>query len=211
MNVFIKLEGIDAALALLDPKKVERAASRAINKSINTGKTEASTIIRDKFNVKKSDLDKKIEPTYANPRQLSGTLILTGQPISLMYFNPTQIVGGTKIRSIKGVISRTKASMRQGPLHSGVRARIINKERQALLPKAFIARDKQGAPRVFARIVGSKSPERPGKEKLRAIKVVTYPTMLRKPENMSRLVARIKEQLNKNVVSEINFEITRGK
>ncbi|MEM4330376.1 MAG: hypothetical protein QXY64_04430, partial [Candidatus Bilamarchaeaceae archaeon] len=97
MIITLKIKGIDEAIKKYDPQIVKRTTINCINRTLRSGKNEMSKIIREKYNIKKADLDPKISIKFANNNYLSGILQLTGEPISLMYFNPIWQRGNIKV------------------------------------------------------------------------------------------------------------------
>ncbi len=196
MKIDIKLEGMDALMKRLDPKAIEAAVKKSITRAANSGKTIISQQVREEFNLKKADVDKSISIDLSNLRNLQATIRITGKPISLTYFNPQQMRGSVKtfISKNRGIAQRQQ----KRPKYSGVRVQII-KGRPVTLTPAFIARgQRSGAPFVFERIGKSRLP-------LRAMKVVTIPTILSKPGNMAAVKERITEQLKKETISNLKY------
>lgn len=207
----VTIKNLDNVLKALDPKTVERATVRALNRTVSSAKTEASSILREKYNVKKSDLDPKLSIMNADYSNLTAKLTLTGDPISLTRFNPVQIRGGVRTFIKQGMAQK---KVRSGNF-AGVRTEIFKGKTRIRRP-AFMAMGKNSVPLVFERIRGSQSPERfyksgKPKEKLRALKVVTYPSMLKQPQYMSRLKEHILEQWQKNIDHELKKGFRHGK
>ena len=107
MNFNIQVNGIQEALAKLNPEKVNKAAYRALGRAGKAGVTAASSAVRATYNIKKQDLDKRIiykPPTYSH---LSAQITMRGKAsndllsggrgvgISLWYFGG-RIVPPTK-------------------------------------------------------------------------------------------------------------------
>lgn len=211
MQITVKLNGLDNVRKKLDPQIARRAIVRSLDRTVSSAKTEASSTLRDKYNIKKSDLDPKMSVMKASHTNLAAYLTLTGEPISLMRFNPVQVRGGIRTFIKQGMAqSRTR-----GRATGGVRIEII-KSKTKTRRRAFMGIGKHGVPLVFERIKGSKSPERfyksgKPKEKLRALKVVTYPSMLKQPQHMSHLKERIIEQWQKNIRHELSEGFKHGK
>lgn len=201
MQINISLKGVEEALKRLDPKKIQGAVVTSLNRTVASARTEASSILRERFNVKKRDLDPKLTVMKANASSLSASLTLIGDPISLTKFSPVQVRGGIRTFMKQGMAQkklRGKAAVGFG----GVKTTIIV-GRETLRKRAFMAIGKHGVPLVFERIKGSSSSERKGKEKLRALKLKRYPSLLKQPDRLARLKARIEEQWKKNFDHEL--------
>lgn len=200
MQFNIKLEGVEKALAIFDPRKVVQAARGSMNRAVKSGRTEASDRIRDIWDIKKSDLDRKIVFKGALMSHLTAILTVTGKPINLLYFKARQIVGNKSVRILKekgAISSATKIKTgRAGRGYSGVTAQIQYKHK-TVLSKAFITRaTKGGIPLVLIR--SSKAKSRSGrKEGLLAIKVITEASIFKQGRVLEKVVAKIKTQWQK--------------
>ena len=199
MNITVKVEGIKEALEKFSPKKVARAAAAVLDRVAKSGRTEASEQIRQIWDIKKSDLDRKITIQGAWVNKLSATLIVSGKPINLLYFNARQIAGSKSIRlKRKGRISAEAQLIkgRAGRGYSGVTSQ-IQRSHKTVLPKAFISRaTKGGIPLVLIR--SSKAHSRSGrKEGLIAVKVITEASIFKQGRVMEKVIAKIKTQFNK--------------
>jgi hypothetical protein len=105
----IKLEGINEALKMYDPKKVITAARQAINRTADSTRTEASRLIREEYNIKATKLNQylKVE-TKANGNDLSATISGKGLGLALSYFDAKQAgvmaktmrIGSNKIKAL---------------------------------------------------------------------------------------------------------------
>jgi hypothetical protein len=197
MITTIELKGIKEALQTLDPENVRRAARRTIKRAAGSGKTIISKIIREKYNIKKKDLDEKISVKIGD---MFATLTLTGKPLNLADFGAREFG-------------------KRGRKGSGVRVRILKGGKITRL-KAFMGKGRgSGAIFVFRRIPGTQSPFAPiskrtgrpwKREKLRVLKVIGYPSMLRRPENIQAVEARIREQLEKEWQANIKYYGQKG-
>ena len=203
MEMHVKLEGVEKALQSLDYKKVVRAGKRAITRAANSGKTIISSQIRDKFKIAKSDIDKKIMVGLRNINNLEGEIEVKGEPISLMYFKPESISGsGIRTHVTKGVVAKTWTKKKAT---GGVKVKILKAGRVAILPKSFISRGKGGTQLVFRRMRGVIS-SRTGREKLAARKLITYPSIVKEPINLSAIRAKIITVLNDRFEHELKQE-----
>ncbi|KAF0146157.1 MAG: hypothetical protein FD156_184 [Nitrospirae bacterium] len=199
MIINIKVQGIKEAMAKLDPEKVKRAAAAALNRAVKSGRTEASEQIRQIWDIKKSDLDRKIDIKGALASNLSAILTVRGKPINLLYFPTSQIAGSRSIRlKKKGRISADAQlkTGRAGRGYSGVTSQ-IQLGHKTVLPKAFISRaTKGGIPLVLIR--SSKAKSRSGrKEGLLAIKVITEASIFKQGRVLQKVIAKIKTQWQK--------------
>jgi len=198
MQISVDIKGVNELLKKIDAKKVMRGIQFALNRAAGSGKTEISSQIREKWSIKKSDLDKKISLKPAVSSNFRATISLTGEPINLLYF-PTRQIAGSSAISIKrkGRISpEAQIKKGKGRGYSGVTSQIEQKHK-TVLPKAFIARARKGGiPLVLIR--SSKAKSKTGrKEGLLAIKVITETSMFRQPKVIAAVEKKIKTQFSK--------------
>lgn len=214
MRFSIQLSGIKEALEVYDHKRVMRAARATLNRVAKSGKTEASKLIRAAWNIKKADLDRKIAVKGAITGNLQASLTITSEPINLLYFGAVQNTGAQKIslrRKYKGrispedVLKRTKTAGTGG---SGVTAQ-IRRGRRVVLPNAFIFRGTGGTPLVFIRSKKVKS-TMPGKKGLKAIKIITKPSMFQQRNALHPTIAKIEERWNKEWEHQITQLTKKG-
>lgn len=230
MEFHVEFKGLKEALEQdLNPANVLKAAQKSIARAAGAGKTIISDQIRQKFNIRKEDLDKKIEEDLTNIQKCEATLRVTGQPINLVYFGPTEIKSGVKTfmgRNPKGTMPGLAVKRTRSRASGGVRVKII-RSKSALLRRAFMAigRGSHGltmTPMVFRKVKGNlvsrpytymtKSGLKTGKrkdEKLAAYRVITYPSILKQFGNMQSVVARIDEQLVKEFKQNLDY-FTKG-
>lgn len=187
MGVSFELEGLERALNLLDPNKVEAAATDSINRVAASTKAKASHIIRNDegWKIKKRDLDKRLAYTKARkghleavlyPRRVSGkTGRLTGkESFPLTYFGAQEVRKSAnqvlmRKRGKEGLVTKRQ---KRTKLPGGVRVKTQRGENYARYPKAFIARMKSGHVGVFRNVEGGK-----WGGKIREIRTVGVTTM----------------------------------
>lgn len=181
MRISIELKGVNEALKKFDPANVLKAAKKTLKRSADHGKTIISSKIRERFNIRKSDLDDHITVNLSGLQNLQAKLIVKSRPLSLMYFDPTQNKKG------------------------GVRVRIIKKQ-LTILKHAWIGHGTGGTPLVLRRIPGSVSFKRSyfskktrkivKREKLAAYKIITYASIIKNPFVYKSIEARIIEKMD---------------
>lgn len=191
--ITIKLEGLQESMQVLEPAIHKKAVRSALTKLARQGKTEASSVIRERFNIKKADLDPrfKIDPPRNN--DLIAVLSATGRPIDLTYFGAKQITAQNRL------ITRTTARQlkRVSKIGQGVTVAIVRGAKPTRLPKAFIATMPNSKIGVFIR-----------KGKARQIvnkAVVTVATLFGSQKTMDKVQQRIQEQWPKVFASELNY------
>jgi len=202
--ITFQVDGVKEARRNLDPAIVNVAARRTVNKVVRSGRTEASKIIRKKFAIKKSELDPTMTIKTAKGKSLTADLEVRSRPISLIRFNPRALRGGVQTfgtrNKIGGQTVRGIAQKKvKRPKYSGVEAKIVH-DHKTILPSAFIARGKGGVPVVFARKSDGK---------LRALRVITVPSMVKQPQTWDTLEQRIIDQEIKVFQQELKYELSK--
>lgn len=115
---------------------VPQALAGAINDTAKQERTQISKKIRERFNVKKRDLDKRISITKATQRKISGGIhIEKSKRLGLQYFGAKQ-VGSTKRATVKRVA--TKLGTSQLKTRGGGVMAAIEKGKRRLYLGAFM-------------------------------------------------------------------------
>lgn len=191
---FIQLKGYDELRKLLDPKIVDKAAYRALNKALSKGRTEVSKQIRKKWNIKKKDLDKKLTIKKANGTHLSGSFMAKSRPISMTYFGAEQFrpydIVNKKRRDYS--VTRGGAKMlgvKQAKGKSGVYFKSLRQGPKTHKPNAFLATTDSGHIGVF---------ERMGKKRLkvREFNTITVASMFGQKEVYEPSLKKIEETMD---------------
>lgn len=88
MIIEVDMTAVDQVEKMLDgiPQGFEKAAMRALNRSILAARTAATKGIRENYTVKASDLKSNMTMKKAGLSHLSATLVAIGAPIDLMKF-----------------------------------------------------------------------------------------------------------------------------
>lgn len=141
-----KFEGLDDFRALLHPDQYKKAATSAVNKLADQGRAEASRSIREQYNLKVADVNKKFTMKRSRDADLRAVIEAAGKPIPLIYFNANQLTAQNRL------ITRTmgKQLKRASTRAQGVTIQ-ITKGQTITLPHAFIATMANGHIGVFTR------------------------------------------------------------
>lgn len=104
----VKLQGFEEAIRSLDVKTVNQAARIAVREATTAARVEVSNLIRQKWNIKKRDLEAKFT-VRAIGNGLTRELGIGGPPIGLAYFGAKEVKetkAGTlvKVRNAKGAL-----------------------------------------------------------------------------------------------------------
>lgn len=118
--------------------KVPLALSRAINRSVQTGRSEAVRQVRDQYTAKAKTIRDTIKITKANPNQLSAKITSIGSPLRLYNFK---------------VSPKKPSPKRTTPINVEVK-----KGSSKSLPGAFVANVKNGNTGVFSRVSSARLP-----------------------------------------------------
>ena len=145
MNIQVKLEGVEKALKMFNTRIVNQATRMALNETAKTAKTTAAGNIYHGWNLKKSDINKKLKTELARSSDLSAALVVRSESFSLSYFGAKQFSG-------RRTISRTgiKTGKRKSS-KGGVYVRIKRGGKITHLSTSFIAATRSGHIGVFRR------------------------------------------------------------
>lgn len=198
--ISIKLSGVKEAMEMFDPNVVRKAARSAISKIATQSKTEASKVIRERFNIKKSDLDSKLKITPPRRDNLTAIITATGRPISLTYFGAQQLT--TQNRLISRTVGRQlKRAVKRG---QGVTVKIIKAKASTRLPRAFIATMRNSHIGVFIR---------QGKSRLHITEksLVTIPTLFAGRNVLPKIKKLIQDKWPDILKHELGFFIDQAR
>ena len=230
----IEIKGIKEALARIDSKKVQRAAVSALRRVAMSGRTEVSSAIRDVYNIKKRDLDKRISISPVNKYNLSATLTVTGRGkmisegkgedtigISLAYFGAKQIKGTKQMTTVRShqrtgmlfgrtvktfVIPQYQRRIRKG---GGVSVKIFTGGQRTIVGGAFLATMKSGHVGVMRRRTTQRMTSRPNKFAIQERRMVSLPTVFHNTDALERLRARVLEQWPKEFEHNLERELAK--
>jgi hypothetical protein len=175
--------------------------SRGVNKTLSGVKTDASAEIRKELNAKKSGVDKGITLLQATVTKLSASVVVTGQAIPLIDFIGT---------------SQTK---------TGVSVLVKKTGTRKIIPRTFVATLKSGHKGVFWREWHDKTASPAGKK--RNIPFAKLPKKYRLPMSerygpgapdimsntpvMTAVLKKADDRLHKNILHELEFELSQMK
>ena len=200
MNITVQVEGIKELMEKFKPQKIARGIQAALNKTAKSSKTETSKQLRERWNLKKIDIDRKIIFKGAYGANLQASITVTGEPISLMYFGPKATQGGITTyaaRNKKGTMPGL--AQKRGGRNTGGRVQVTALTgRQTTLRKAFFTiATKGGTPLVVWRSKEKIQAGKYKKGKLKAYKIITLPSMFSQSKVMASVEAKIKTQWQK--------------
>lgn len=208
--ITVKLEGLQEALDVFNPRVVRQAARAAIDRATQSGRTIVTKEITDVWNVKKSDVDPRIRLTKPRIDDLKGEISIGGKGMSLSYFGARQMMGAT-VRSRVGQNLRTGKVTRgmkaAGPLPRGVIVQVLKGKDTALLRNAFLAKVTAGKSGSHIGVFRRWNKKRlPIDEK----NVISIASMVNRPEVMTRIVSRIADRWYVEFPRQLEYFMSKG-
>jgi len=198
-SVKLRIEGMQDVLELLDSKNAQRASSRSLKRMTQMVKTEASSTIRDEYNIRKADLDPYMVMKLPAWNELTSEITVTGKPISLIYFGARQLTAQNRVISWKSgkQLKRSSRSLQGGVTYQIIKGRTMN------LPHAFIAYDSRlNRVTVF---------QRKGKTRLaiKAIRFITIASLFASQKTMDAIHVKINDSWTKVFKHELLFALDK--
>ncbi|MCO5238845.1 MAG: hypothetical protein M9904_02210 [Chitinophagaceae bacterium] len=148
VNVDQAIKDINLKFSGLTSRQLDKVASRAINKSLLKGRTEARRAVKDIYNIPQKNLD-GINRENSKPSKLEGYVYASKVPIPMDAFSPKfQTASGSITVTRKGLQKTSSFKKKRKSITAGVSIEVYKGKRQ-IIPYAFMIRG--GKPRVFAR------------------------------------------------------------
>lgn len=192
MKIEVKIEGIKEIQEKLKPEKIQKAIIRSLDRAAKAGRQEALNRIRERYNIKESDLRREII-TDIHPSKLEATITAKGRPVSIFLFRPKQIIEAIHGKS-KGLYSKL-VKARAGQRAKGVTVEIIKGQRK-LVKGGFIQRLKTGHVAIFKREGKARLP-------IKKLSTIGTPSMFGRISIFDKVVTRVKEVWQKNIKHEL--------
>lgn len=187
VGVSLKLELQDFAPQLALLKRPGAPIARALNRSINSGRTEAKRRIAEDMGLKVSDAADFVTVQEATPDRLTATVKVSARRVPLIKF------GATGPEPSRG--------------QSGVRANL--KGGTGTYPDAFIARMASGHRGVFKRIGSARKSRGAWTPNLPILELKGPSAWASFQKHQPAVIARVQEQLAKNLPHEIQYALSR--
>jgi len=201
-SIQINQEDMKAVRGMLDgiEKSISLVTMRSINKTLTGVKTDASSAIREKLNVKKSAVDETFKITKATTLNLAAKFQSTGKPLSL-----TDFIGTRQVKK-------------------GVSVQVRKDKSRTILQRGFIATMKSGHEGVFWR--DWQWHNKPSAKLNRFIPYARLPKIYRLPIQegyaprvpdylgdkgpiMKTVLTKANERLHNNLEHELDFELSK--
>lgn len=201
-SIQINQEDMKAVRGMLDgiEKSISLVTMRSINKTLTGVKTDASSAIREKLNVKKSAVDETFKITKATTLNLAAKFQSTGKPLSL-----TDFIGTRQVKK-------------------GVSVQVRKDKSRTILQRGFIATMKSGHEGVFWR--DWQWHNKPSAKLNRVIPYARLPKIYRLPIQegyaprvpdylgdkgpiMKTVLTKANERLHNNLEHELDFELSK--
>lgn len=153
--ISIKLEGVEKAMVMFDPDKVRLAANRTVNIVAGSGKTVASKLIRQEYNIKAAKVNQYLRlEVRARGYDMEAVISGRGLGIALAYFDAKQ--AGYKLIGEGAGKMRTKYLYRTGRKRGDVTVKVKRAGGRKVVSgkygnKPFIAKTKEGRLVVWER------------------------------------------------------------
>ena len=200
---------------------LKKATTSTLNKVIAQAKTAAVNVVTDRWNIKKSDLTTtgtgkgRLKITRATWRNQSATMEISGRPLSLALFRPSQIMGTTDIARLiemikTGKLTRhtRKAGMKKaGLVPQGIAVQLLKTGKPTLLYSSFLARVKAGRDGehrgVFNRITKSRLP-------IMEKRLITVASMFAEDKVIRKIERVVSEKTDEIFERELEYYIRNG-
>lgn len=154
VNTDKAIKVLESFAGRLSTRQIATATNRAINRSLETGRTVARRQVRQVYNISALYID-RIGVQKSNPTTLSGNITANNKPISLDAFNPKFRTRTKSLRITRSKEDRSKNEVRTREFKrarrtTGTGVTIeVKKGKPETIPFAFMILG--GKPRVFAR------------------------------------------------------------
>lgn len=181
--VSLKIEGMKEVLEMLDAKKAQKATASAMKRMTEMVKTEASSVIRNEYAIKKSDLDPFMKVRLPQWNNLTSSVTVTGKPIPLTYFGAKQLTAQNRVitRTTGRQLKRASRSLRQGVTFQILKGQLKN------LPNAFMIYDRRLNRMV---VVYRKTSKR---DSIRSVNVVTIASLFGSKKTLDAIQSKIND------------------
>jgi hypothetical protein len=98
IDIDLKIKGLSFVESLANQSQIDKAITRALNRSMSAAFTAGSKKIREDYTLKAGDIKKSAKIIKATYSKSVVTLRITGRPIPFKYFNPKQTGRGVTIK-----------------------------------------------------------------------------------------------------------------
>jgi len=175
-------------------RQFPKAASSALNRTVKQAKTQASTLVRERYNLKKSDLDRNIKVKNSSASTLQAALKVSGRRQPLIDFGARQTAQGVSVAVVKAErkVIRTSFIPKLPSGHKGVFLRFG--------PKVRMQKGRYAGTNVLRQRIGD-----PRKQKAVELTGPGVPGMFSSTQVYGKLKQFVQETLPKNLASAINF------
>lgn len=153
MQFTLTITGLDAARRSYDSAHVKKASRMSINEAVKAARVTASEKIRQKWNIKKADLDRKMLQIFklARNADLEAVLQAKGRPIGLSYFGIREVKAIRGTRKVWG--TRNGRRVQRSDKRAGtVTVRLLKGQPATVIKGGFTAQYKSGRVGVWQRV-----------------------------------------------------------
>jgi hypothetical protein len=205
----VDLKGKAEAIDVWGSKPVNAAMRATLQRVARSAISTASTEIRSIYNIKKSDLDPRMNLTIQGTD--NATITISGRGVSLSYFGAKQFsVNKTITRTTKGGKSSLASKTRKkSHVFQGVEVEVI-KGRKTQLRSAFLAQMKSGHIGVMHRWANGKLMKGKKKSAIGEKGVVSLVTMISNAKVQPMILAKIQDDWTKVFQQQLAYQIEKA-
>lgn len=204
------MSGFRKAVEVYGEKTVYKAANISLRKVAASGKTLASEEIRNRYNIKKGDLDPRlvVEPPRSN--NLTAEITISGKGAFLSYFGAKQTVKNKVITrgKVNGGPGLKTVTRKRAATFQGVSVE-IEKGKRTELKSAFLAKMKSGHIGVMRRVTG-KMMKKKRKQAIEEKKVVSIATMIQNSSVEPKVIQRIEQAWETTFPHELAYQVSKA-
>jgi len=203
------MKGFSQAVESYGIVPVTKAAVTSLRKVAASGKTVASEEIRKRYNIKKVDLDPRLEVYPPRSNSLIAEITISGKGTSLSYFGAKQTVRNRVITrgKVDGKAGLKTATRKRSAAFQGVTVEVeVGKRTQ--LKSAFLARMISGHIGVMRRVTG-KWMKKKRKQAIEEKQVISVATMVQNAAVEPKVIQRIEQAWETTFPHELEYQISR--
>jgi len=206
-----EMKGFSEAVEAYGVKTVTRAANSTLKKVAAAGKTVASEEIRNRYNIKKSDLDPRLEVSPPRANNLTAEITISGKGTSLSYFSAKQTVRNRVITRGKtdGKASLKTSTRKRSAEFQGVTVE-VEKGKRTQLKGAFLARMISGHVGVMRRVTGKWMKKNERKQAIEEKQVISIASMVQNGQVEPKVIKRIEQAWETTFPHELEFQVRKG-
>lgn len=214
--ITIRPEGIDNLKNMFDGIIVNAAAFSGVIRTVNAGRTLVSSAVRESYNIKKSDFDKRIRLIYPKDySRIEGAIEISGgidgsdrSSIPLIYFGAKGYanVAGRAVKTTKGKNGYYSIMLKRSK-KEGVSHKVLKSGGVGFSRNAFIIPGGKGSLQVVRRISGVK-----GNKGLKEMKTLSPASMVASKGHgvIKRIEQQLQDRFKREVTHQLDYYLNRA-